>query len=205
MCVILDANVVREVFKAGDRHEPAREFFSPVNHRSFPLVAGGKVLRELLGASKEFREWWPEAVRSGKARKVNDACVDTMAQRVKKEGKHVSNDPHVLALARISGARLLYTNDKDLQKDFKKLTTNPSGRIYTTLEDRKNRNRNSNVLRPSHKKLLKRRDLCVAESPVSEALNRRRDVGDRHQPPEFRAFPCPDADLRIEAGGLSGE
>ena len=30
-----------------------------------------------------------------------------------------SNDPHVLALARVSGARLLYAEDGDLMTDFK--------------------------------------------------------------------------------------
>ena len=29
-----------------------------------------------------------------------------------------SNDPHVIALAQINGARLLYSNDEALQKDF---------------------------------------------------------------------------------------
>ena len=45
-----------------------------------------------------------------------------------------SNDVHVLALALVSGARLLYTNDAALIMDFKnsKVIANPRGKVYTT-------------------------------------------------------------------------
>ena len=58
------------------------------------------------------------------------------------------------ALAKISGARLLYSNDKDLHQDFKdkNLIDNPRGRVYSTLESK-----NFSV---SHSRLLKKRDLC---------------------------------------------
>ena len=43
-----------------------------------------------------------------------------------------SNDHHIIALARISRARLLYTIDSALQQDFKNrhLLSRPRGRIY---------------------------------------------------------------------------
>ena len=46
--------------------------------------------------------------------------------------------PHVLALAQVSGARLLYSNDQTLQRDFKnsKLIKNPRGNVYTTLRNK---------------------------------------------------------------------
>ncbi|MDE0306934.1 MAG: hypothetical protein OXI87_18940 [Albidovulum sp.] len=48
-----------------------------------------------------------------------------------------SNDQHVLALARISGARLLYTNDQKLMDDFKntELVSTPKGKVYRTPPD----------------------------------------------------------------------
>ena len=69
-----------------------------------------------------------------------------------------SNDAHVIALAQLSGARLLYTNDGDLQKDFrnKNLVDNPEGKVYST-EAEKNPNKE---FRPAHKRLLGRNDLC---------------------------------------------
>ena len=44
-----------------------------------------------------------------------------------------SDDPHVLALARVSGARLLYTGDTDLIADFKdkKIIDSPRGKVYS--------------------------------------------------------------------------
>lgn len=48
-------------------------------------------------------------------------------------GQLRSNDPHILALARASGARLLYTADKDLIADFKnpRIVSRPRGKVYS--------------------------------------------------------------------------
>ena len=45
-----------------------------------------------------------------------------------------SDDPHVLALARATGARLLHTGDRDLMADFKnkKFLAQPRGKVYST-------------------------------------------------------------------------
>ena len=65
-----------------------------------------------------------------------------------------SNDTHVIALAQISGARLLYSNDKDLHVDFKnkRLIDEPRGKIYSTNEDKN--------FTYSHARLLRDRNLC---------------------------------------------
>lgn len=44
-----------------------------------------------------------------------------------------SNDIHILALARSTGARLLYTSDKNLIQDFKnrKFIDQPRGKVYS--------------------------------------------------------------------------
>ena len=70
-----------------------------------------------------------------------------------------SDDPHIIALAQVSGARLLYSNDKSLQQDFKNkdLINNPRGKVYITNECRGN-------FSSGHKKLLVRRDLCQSIS-----------------------------------------
>lgn len=158
MCVILYSNVVGEVFMAGKRPAPAHEFHSTITNRRVPLVAGGKLFLELT-QNEKFKIWWQSATLSGKARKVDDAKVDELTQKIENEGGYLSNDPHVLALAQVSGARLLYTNDEDLQRDFKRLK--PSGKIYTThWKDKSGKLGDPNTLRNSHKKLLKRTDLC---------------------------------------------
>ena len=80
--------------------------------------------------------------------------VDTQTEELKDDGEYKSDDPHILALAQVSGVRLLYTNDRPLHGDFgnKRLIDNPRGKVYSTL---KNKNF-TNI----HRALLRRKDLC---------------------------------------------
>lgn len=153
MCAILDANVVAEVFNPG--RAPAGEgFFNWIHMGKGRVVVGGKLHRELVERSPGFREWARTAEAAGRLRFANESEVNTRTERIKREGACESDDPHVLALAQISGARLLYTNDKDLQRDFtsKGLIDNPRGKVYSTLE--------SNDFSPRRKRLLGNKDLC---------------------------------------------
>ena len=118
MCAIVDANVAHEVF--GTSPQPAGEkFFEWLNEGIGRLVAGGKLLEELEASSKDFRAWASVAVGTGKLQIVNENAVDTKTNHIQSHGICKSNDPHVIALAQVSGARLLYSNDGNLQQDFK--------------------------------------------------------------------------------------
>ncbi len=158
MCAIVDTNVVHEVFSSSPC--PAGEkFFEWVEKgRSGRLVAGGKLLVELDNRSDYFRKWRKEAQFSGMFRTENDQKVNDRAEQLKNEGLCQSNDAHVIALAQLSGARLLYTNDEKLQKDFrnKNLVDNPGGKVYSTKAE-KNPNKE---FRSTHRRLLGRNDLC---------------------------------------------
>ena len=156
MCAIVDANVVNEVF--GPSQSPAGEkFYDWINAVAGRLVVGGKLLEELEEGSPKFREWASTLGEAGRMRTVNADQVNAKAEEIK--SKCVSDDPHIIALAQISGARLLYTNEssekkKRLCEDFKdrSLINQPRGKIYTT---RKNKRFTS-----THKRLLGQRDLC---------------------------------------------
>ena len=153
MCAIVDANVASEVF--GSNPSPAGDkFFGWINKGSNRLVVGGKLLEELEKGSPGFRDWASQAELSGKMRIVNEDEVGTITEQIEHEGIHASDDPHILALAQLSGARLLYSNDNGLRQDFKdtKLIANPAGHIYSTL---KNKN-----FSHSHRRLLGRTDIC---------------------------------------------
>ena len=51
-----------------------------------------------------------------------------------------SNDQHVIALAIVSGARLLYSNDRRLQRDFKdRRLIDPPGKVYSTRRGKRSR------------------------------------------------------------------
>ena len=153
MCAIIDANVVHEVFgsnlpSAGER------FFDWLERGNERLVVGGKLFEELEASSEGFRLWASEAAEAGKMRVLNKDEVDARTREVENKGGYESNDPHVLALAQVSGTRLLYSNDGDLQEDFrnKSLIDQPRGKVYST--------RVSKNFQPTHKRLLADRNLC---------------------------------------------
>ena len=132
MCVILDNNVVFEVF--ADGRPPAGEgFFNWIDSGRGRLVGGGKLLKE-LGRNENFRLWWRQAVLAGRATRVADDAVQIETNRLADGTTCRSNDPHVIALAVVGGARLLYTNDRNLQRDFKNrhLIDDPIGKVYST-------------------------------------------------------------------------
>lgn len=130
MCVIVDANLASRVFGS-----PAEPDFSPVIdwllEHGGELVVGGHLAAELdrLGEPRRFVR---ALLRAGRARLVPDAEVDRETRAVDEMGLCVSNDCHVIALARVSGARTLCTHDRPLQTDFANpnLVSRPRGKVY---------------------------------------------------------------------------
>ena len=153
MCAIVDNDVSHQVF--GNGRTEAGQFFLDWLTRGNGgiLVAGGKLLTE-LSQSSEFTRIFSERLQAGRARIISDESVNADEDELRAQGLCKSNDAHVLALARVSGARLLFTNDRDLQDDFRDrgIVGGTRGRIYTTREYQDVRN--------SHRSLLSRDDLC---------------------------------------------
>ncbi len=158
MCGILDTNCLSEVFGA-NRPEVGERFFDWFTTGSGRLIVGGELHREFLRGSRGFRKLALELQNAGRMRIISEKKVDTETDRLDKEGLCTSDDPHVIALARISGARLLYSNDKDLKKDFgtKGLIDKPRGKVYSTRDENGMLKRyQPNV----HGRLLGNRTLC---------------------------------------------
>ena len=154
MCAIVDNNVRHEVFGSEDTQTPAGKYFLDwLDSSRGVLVIGGGLRRE-LGEYRRFQVWLETAVQFGRARQIGDTQVDNETGVLETQDIR-SDDPHILALARISGARLLFTNDDDLQRDFKNrdIVNNPRGVIYTTRV-------RQDVTR-THRDLLRRTDLCA--------------------------------------------
>lgn len=154
MCAIVDANVVHEAF--GDSHhtnEAGRRFFDWLNAGKGKLVLGGK-LRNELGAIRNFREWAVQAVQAGILQSVDDAAINEEARELESGNALLSDDAHVIALARVSGARLLYSNDQRLQEDFTnhQLVSNPRGKVFST--------RRTSVFTAAQGNLLANKNLC---------------------------------------------
>ena len=154
MCAIVDANAFHEVFRESPARPPAgRGFFDWIRKGDGRLVVGGKLREELDRAG--LKDWMRTALRAGRLRFVDDESVDRRAEELDDEGACQSNDSHVVALAEISGARLLYTNDKKLQGDFTKLVQ--KGRVYSTNTDVTLRNRHFTIAK---RNLLARYKSC---------------------------------------------
>ena len=153
MCAIVDADVASQVFSANPT--PAGgAFFDWLNTRRGRLMTGGKQLTELENGSPGFREWAHAAIGAGAMSVLPKALVAQKSDEIEREKQHKSNDPHVLAVAQLSGARLLFTNDNYLQRDFKakKLIDNPRGRVYHT--------NTGPEFTATHRRLLGNRTLC---------------------------------------------
>lgn len=158
MCAIVDTNVCAEFF--GEEESSAGlEFFKWVNTGSGRLVAGGKLLDELKRRN-DFSMWAREAIQAGRLRILQADIVKEQTEqnrkfRSPKDGKRIkSDDPHVLAVAQVSGARLLFSNETNLHKDFRNphLIDNPRGNVYSTKKKRD--------FSRSHRGLLNKRGLC---------------------------------------------
>lgn len=145
MCAIIDKSVVHRAF--GNKCTEAGNLFRKWIHKGRGrLVVGGEVKRELT-ENNNFKDWLREAERSKLVKLVDDDKVDRRATDILEGGLCKSNDRHVIALAQISGARLLYANDGNLENDFdnKRLIDKPRGKAYSRLD---------------HRHLLERSDLC---------------------------------------------
>ena len=153
MCAIVDANVANQVF-GHDRPEAGERFLRWIESGRGFLVAGGRHYDELLRSSEGFRNWAPEGLRAGSLIRASaEELVDRETEILGTELCR-SDDAHILALALVSGARLLYSNDLSLQNDFKNqsLINYPRGKVYST--------RIATHFASSHRDLLNRRDLC---------------------------------------------
>lgn len=127
MCVILDTNSVSEVF-GQEKSVAGDTLYNWIMKGGIQLVVGKTMLEELN--NKFFKNWYRTAISKGRVIRINkqqDYQVNIIIKNLIKQSKCKSNDQHIIALAQVSGARLLYTQDNDLMSDFKKLL---SGTIY---------------------------------------------------------------------------
>jgi hypothetical protein len=131
VCLIVDANVAGRFLASpgaivdwlfGDRGEPR-------------LVAAGK-LREELAKLNEVRHRLVTLERAGRLRSADPHLLHAEEDRLRKAKQCVSNDHHVLALAIVTGARTLATDDDALTSDFKnrQVISAPGGKVYRDPE-----------------------------------------------------------------------
>lgn len=116
MCAIVDANVGAEIIK-NQPVSASKMFVKGMFQHRVRLAVGGKLRSELARISG-FAEWAAQLNRAGLLFSVNDNEVNDRAEQLRISGELKSNDAHVLALAQLSGARVLYSRDQCLHSDF---------------------------------------------------------------------------------------
>lgn len=132
MCIIVDANQLG-VFLAEPPHEDAAPIHQWLNRRvgagTLVYSTEGKFACEVGDNAKRKLE---DYYRAGRAQLVPASRFAEDEAELKASGELRSDDPHVLALARVSGARLLYTGDNKLIADFtdRRIIQKPRGRVY---------------------------------------------------------------------------
>ena len=136
MCAIADYANVGNAAVASDGTEAAKGFLRYVSDGGLKLLLGGsKMNDEILGCSQAFRRWLSRALETGCVLRASDDQVDEVAKRLTDADCCESDDEHLVALARVTGARLIFTNDRALQRDCKALLSPPAS-VYTTNDER---------------------------------------------------------------------
>ena len=129
MCIIIDTNLYGEFGK--DYMKPLRQWIEKRGGKIVYSLAGD-IGRELSN-NKKMRRRLEDYRRIGKAKFVPK-------KEVEKEKKVVdgldlrSDDPYIIALARVSKTRLLTSEDSALRKDFTNRKIIRGGKIYKARE-----------------------------------------------------------------------
>jgi hypothetical protein len=128
MCLIVDVNAVHLLIQGDHGHEPVNAALA----KKHTFVSYGGHLAEEYAKSRQIVAWINELRRSGTAVLVPSAAVNKEQDTVERSGLCQSNDPHIIALARVGKARLLCSSDTGLHADFTnpQLLSSPQGRVY---------------------------------------------------------------------------
>jgi hypothetical protein len=132
VCIIVDNDVVQRVLVRPDDSE-----FGALHDQLFGskrpiqrLIYGGKLLKEYLGNSN-VRRALLALDRAGRTISLPSEEVDREEKVVKASSLCCSNDTHIIALARITGVRVLVSKDQDLHQDFTNAKLlKPRGKVY---------------------------------------------------------------------------
>jgi hypothetical protein len=130
MCIILDANAIGTLCGA-DVGADAAPVLNWIEQLGGQVVHGGKLTDEITKSQKVSR-WLRSLTQAGRAILVPGNLIDASVLELTAKRCCVSNDIHIIGLAHASGARVLYSHDKDLHRDFTNASvlSAPRGKIY---------------------------------------------------------------------------
>jgi hypothetical protein len=130
VCIIIDACVASRVLisEADEDYGLVREAILCGRN---PIVYGGKLRKEYLKIAQVAR-MVKVLDQAGLAKSISDVEVDAQDMKLQENASCRSNDTHVIALALVSGARLLCSADQGLHEDFTDpgLVSTPRGKVF---------------------------------------------------------------------------
>ena len=136
MCIIVDNDRIG-LFLNNPNHEDVKPIYAWLKGKGKVAYSIGDKFATELSESAKMR--LTELGRGGMASQYSTLRVEEVAGSLRgKKERITSCDFHVLALALVSGARLLFTGDKDLMTDFKNTTviSKPRGKIYSGVKQK---------------------------------------------------------------------
>ena len=131
MCMIIDANVMGK-FLRDSKNEDCDPIYRWLRNGGKILYSSGGRFKHEIGEFAKIK--LSELSGKGNAILVGAEKFYKIEHDIKIGKLCKSDDFHILALAKFTGARVLYTKDRKLIKDFKNkiLIDNPRGRIYSS-------------------------------------------------------------------------
>jgi hypothetical protein len=120
MCIIVDANATAQLCQPSLTQD-AQAVVDWIEKNDGRVVHGGKLTNELF-ANNRVARWLRVLSQAGRATQVPADSVTAEVRQIQELALCSSNDFHIIALARLSGARLLFSHDQALHTDF----TNPA-------------------------------------------------------------------------------
>ena len=135
--LIVDTNCMAETF-SGTCSADLRLVRDCLLSGAGVLTYGGSKLTEEYARIDNVRRVLLRLDQAGRAQKVTRQLVDNEEAVIRALHICKSDDEHIIALARISGARVLCSKDQALHADFKNLTLiAPKGAVYQKAAHKK--------------------------------------------------------------------
>ena len=133
MCLIVDNNVIRRVVEVENDPDfgDIRRALTPGAPYPATLVYERQLLAE-YSTNRAVGLLLLQLNQAGRARLSPDAPIQAEIAALQQSGLCVSNDLHILALARVESIGLLCSLDQNLHTDFrnKSIIDNPRGNVY---------------------------------------------------------------------------
>ncbi len=140
MCIIIDANMAHKLGNPRHQRPPdaaARQVLNRlIGYSGLKLALGGKLAKEVLQL-RVMQELVNELEKTGRVYKYDNKAIRERTKILIDAEACKSDDQHVIALAQVSRARLLYSQDRKLCLDFTNsaLIAHPVGRVYQRKAD----------------------------------------------------------------------